>query len=73
MKTIRIIATAMFAVLLGAGLFAQTHDHAQMATSKTETFQVSGNCEMCKVRIEKAAKVDGVNKAEWSLLVKRNP
>ncbi|MFA5329923.1 MAG: cation transporter [Prolixibacteraceae bacterium] len=39
---------------------------AQSATTKTETLKVSGNCDMCKTRIEKAAKIDGVTKAEWS-------
>jgi copper chaperone CopZ len=33
---------------------------------RTDKFKVSGNCEMCKSRIEKAAKVDGVTKAEWN-------
>jgi len=34
---------------------------------KTEKVKVSGNCEMCKARIEKAAaSVDGVSKASWS-------
>ena len=32
---------------------------------KTETLKVSGNCDLCKTRIEKAAKLDGVSKAEW--------
>lgn len=27
---------------------------------------VAGNCEQCKMRIEKAAKLDGVKKASWS-------
>ena len=27
---------------------------------------MSGNCESCKARIEKAAKVAGVTKADWS-------
>jgi periplasmic mercuric ion binding protein len=36
------------------------------ATTKTETIKVSGNCEMCKTRIEKAAKVEGVSKADWN-------
>ncbi|RTL60020.1 MAG: copper chaperone [Sphingobacteriales bacterium] len=34
--------------------------------SKTDTFKVWGNCGMCKRTIEKAAKVDGVEKAEWN-------
>jgi len=33
-----------------------------------QTFKVSGNCEMCKARIEKAAKkVSGVSKADWNV------
>lgn len=37
-------------------------------TLKTMAFQVSGNCEMCKDRIEKTAKsVDGVETAEWNV------
>ncbi|OFX56544.1 MAG: ATPase [Bacteroidetes bacterium GWB2_41_8] len=46
------------------------HDHSKMASTKTETLKVSGNCEMCKARIEKAAKLDGVSKAEWSTKTK---
>jgi copper chaperone CopZ len=29
------------------------------------SFKVTGNCESCKIRIEKAAKVEGVKKANW--------
>lgn len=43
--------------------------HSQTVT-KTETVKVSGNCSMCKARIEKAAKIDGVTKAEWSTKTK---
>ena len=35
------------------------------AQSKTESFQVSGNCGMCKTRIEKAAKEAGASDAKW--------
>jgi periplasmic mercuric ion binding protein len=36
--------------------------------NKTEKFKVWGNCEMCKARIEKAAKsVNGVDKANWDI------
>ena len=66
------------AIVLGSNSFAQIHDHSKMdmsktnskmdmASTKTETLQVSGKCDMCKSRIEKAAKLDGVSKAEWSL------
>lgn len=49
------------------------HDHGGMSspqvageTAKHNQFKVSGNCEMCKDRIEKAAKsVSGVAMAEW--------
>lgn len=38
------------------------------AQKTTATFKVEGNCEMCEVRIEKAAKsVKGVSKADWDL------
>lgn len=37
------------------------------ARGKTETFKVYGNCDMCKNRIEKAVKIEGVSKAEWDV------
>ncbi len=66
MKTIRFIVTAIIAVIFSASTSAQTQDHSQVTSAKTETFKVWGNCDMCKTRIEKAAKIDGVNKAEWN-------
>ena len=39
---------------------------ASKADTKTETIKVYGNCGMCKERIEKAAKVDGVSSAAWN-------
>ncbi len=30
------------------------------------SFKVNGNCDMCKSRIEKAAKADGVKNAVWN-------
>lgn len=35
------------------------------AQTKTETFKVSGNCGMCKTKIEKAAKEAGAKSATW--------
>lgn len=32
----------------------------------TITFEVAGNCAMCKQRIEKAAKINGVSQATWT-------
>ncbi len=67
MKTVKIIIVAVLAIALGSNSFAQTIDHSKMdmASAKTETLKVSGNCDMCKARIEKAAKIDGVSKAAW--------
>jgi hypothetical protein len=36
------------------------------ANSQTVKIKVSGNCGMCKERIEKAAGINGVSKAEWN-------
>lgn len=35
--------------------------------AKTETIPVSGNCGMCKAKIEKAAKTAGVEDAKWDV------
>ncbi len=46
-------------VVLGAG--------SVFAKSKSEKFEVKGNCESCESRIEKAAlSVEGVSKADWN-------
>ena len=37
-----------------------------VAQTKTETFKVSGNCGMCKTKIEKAAKEAGAKEASWN-------
>jgi len=38
------------------------------AQSKTDKFKVSGSCDLCKTRIEKAAmSVPGVTKATWDM------
>jgi copper chaperone CopZ len=78
MKTAKIIIVALLAIALGSNSYAQMVDHSKMdmsktktdakmdmTTTKTETLKVSGNCDLCKARIEKAAKLDGVSKAEW--------
>lgn len=66
MKTVKIIIIVFLTTVLGFNSYAQMHDHSKMASTKTETIKVSGNCDMCKARIEKAAKLDGVSKAEWN-------
>jgi len=56
MKTIKLIL-AIMAISISSTVFS---------ANKTETIKVSGNCESCKARIEKAVKVKGVAKAVWS-------
>ncbi|MDF3026591.1 MAG: mercury transporter [Fluviicola sp.] len=39
---------------------------AQIKNAKTESYKVSGNCEMCKNTIETAASKKGISSAEWN-------
>jgi copper chaperone CopZ len=78
MKSLRLMVAALIVVMSGAISFGQMHDHSKMTTTKTDTFKVLGNCGMCKARIEKAAKIEGVDKADWNeeskvLKVEYNP
>jgi copper chaperone CopZ len=66
MKTLKFIVTAIIAVSLTIFSIAQSKDHSKMNITKTETFKVWGNCSLCKARIEKAAKVDGVSSVDWN-------
>lgn len=66
MKTLKYILVAIIALTVSATTYAQLSNHSKMVTTKTEIFKVSGNCESCKARIEKAAKVNGVSKAVWN-------
>ena len=53
------------AIVVGSNSYAQSNSSSKAAATKTETLKVSGNCDMCKSRIEKAAKIDGVSTAAW--------
>jgi copper chaperone CopZ len=66
MKTLKLFLVAIIALTVSATSYAQMTDHSKMSAPKTETIKVSGNCESCKARIEKAAKVEGVTKAVWN-------
>ena len=77
MKTLKYIFAAIIAISVSATGTAQMTDHSKMnmkktetTVTKTETIKVSGNCDTCKARIEKAAKVNGVTKADWSTKTK---
>jgi mercuric ion binding protein len=61
MKTLKYFIS-IFILFIGVQAFAQT--------SKTSTFKVYGNCDMCKARIEKATKIEGVSKADWNTKTK---
>ena len=61
MKNIILVLLIVF-----AGLSVQAQEVKKSKNAKVE-FQVSGNCEMCKKRIEKAAlAVSGVKSAVWN-------
>jgi copper chaperone CopZ len=73
MKTFKYLFAAIIAISVSATSFAQTHNHSkvdattrQKNIAKKETIKVSGNCETCKSRIEKAAKLNGVTQAIWN-------
>ena len=57
MKTLSIFAIIIAALLYSSTSFAQT--------KKSETIKVWGNCEMCKNKIEKAAKSAKATTANW--------
>lgn len=65
MKKIKIFYTLIFLLGIASGASAQSHDHSKMAASKTESFKVWGNCEMCKDRIESIVKEAGASAAAW--------
>jgi copper chaperone CopZ len=52
--------------MTGITVQAQVQGDANKTALKTEQVNVSGNCDMCKARIEKAARMEGVTKAEWN-------
>jgi len=56
--------------ILSIGSFFMAAAMVSVAQSKTETFKVSGNCGMCKSKIEKAAKEAGAKTADWNVETK---
>ena len=57
MNTIKILLLTV-STLVASTVFAQ---------DKTDGFKVYGNCGMCENRIEKAAEIEGVKKADWNV------
>lgn len=71
MKTIKVIAIVLVSFFIQSTVVAQhpvNHQQPQQVKKAfaTSIFKVSGNCEMCKTRIEAAAKAAGATKANWS-------
>lgn len=58
MKSIKIFSSILLCCAIATTSFSQK--------TKTETFQVSGNCGMCEAKIEKAAKAAGATYADWN-------
>jgi hypothetical protein len=69
MKTLKLFLVILIIGGLGLKGMAQTTDHSKMnmaqTSVKTETFKVSGECGMCKTRIEKTVKAEGATTANW--------
>lgn len=59
MKTYKIFSIALICLSLAFNSYGQN--------SKTETIKVSGNCGMCKKKIETAAKSAGATTADWDV------
>lgn len=60
MKSLRFMLIAVFAIVT-TPLFAQ-----QSAPANSDTIKVNGECGMCKNRIQKALKLEGIASANWN-------
>jgi len=56
--------------MLGVGSVVSAQTGTKASGTKTETFKVSGECGMCKSRIEKIAREEGATSASWDLKTK---
>jgi len=68
MKTLKLFLIIALMAGFSASIPAQTP--AKTSSQKTETFKVSGECGMCKTRIEKSAKEEGATSASWDVKTK---
>ena len=67
MKKLNLIFAVLLILVISAGATAQAQDQGKNSSPsvKTESFKVSGNCSMCKDRIEKAVKDEGATSGSW--------
>jgi periplasmic mercuric ion binding protein len=66
MKAMKIVLIAVITIFMNVNIHAQEKKIQNGASLKTQSFKVEGNCNQCKARIESAAKIEGVSKAEWN-------
>lgn len=59
---------SLFGILL---VFFSCSKPASNVSYITETFEVLGNCDMCKSKIEKAVMITGVKSAVWNKTTKK--
>lgn len=64
MTTIQSILAIILVAAFGITVSAQTTPKTT-GQQKTETFKVWGKCDMCKTRIEKTVKAEGVTSSNW--------
>jgi periplasmic mercuric ion binding protein len=64
MRTVKLLLAIVLLTGFGLSTSAQTTAKAPVQ-AKTESFKVWGKCDMCKARIEKAVKAEGVSSANW--------
>jgi mercuric ion binding protein len=64
MKTVRSFLAILLFAAFGITVTAQTATNTS-SQQKKETFKVWGKCDMCKMRIEKTIKAEGVTSANW--------
>jgi mercuric ion binding protein len=68
MKTMKLFLVIVLFTSIGITTSAQTGTKA--SGSKSESFKVWGNCDLCKARIEKAVKSEGATSADWNTKTK---
>ena len=67
MKTLKFfLVIAMLAIYsISVPAIGQDQSKMKMAATKTDSFKVWGNCDMCKARIESTVKAAGATAASW--------
>lgn len=68
MKNHKLNTGLLIVLLFGLfGNFSNAQDQSKKNELTTAKFKVYGACGMCKTRIEKACKVEGITKANWDM------